>query len=147
MNTYEVKNKTNGELVYVYRSQDTQNTEVYPLGLYDHTIKTDDFSYETAEKKTDWLIDIGPFFDRFGAAKLAVLISTDPMVQAIVKDTMSRKWIDLKRPEVAQAIDLIASKVSGITPDLKEYILTSSVSPIEQVALMVMYGEAINNGN
>jgi hypothetical protein len=44
----------------------------------------------------EWLIDIGPFFDRFGTAKMAVLTSSDLGVQAILKDTQVRKWLDLK---------------------------------------------------
>ena len=31
----------------------------------------------------EWFIDLGPFYDRFGAAKMAVLTSTDAGVKAI----------------------------------------------------------------
>ena len=55
----------------------------------------------------EWLIDIGAFFDRFGAAKMAVLTSADPGVQAIIKDTQIRKWIALNLPEVTQSISYI----------------------------------------
>ena len=49
---------------------------------------------DTGEKPvydTSSLIDIGPFFDRFGVAKMAVLMSSDPVVQAILRDVQARK--------------------------------------------------------
>lgn len=61
----------------------------------------------TPVKPTEWLIDIGPFFDRFGAAKMAVLTSADAGVKAILADTQVRKWIDLQRADVAQSLSLI----------------------------------------
>jgi hypothetical protein len=57
-----------------------------------------------------WHIDIGPFFDRFGTAKLAILASSDALVQAIVKDSTVRQYIDLKRADVAQAVGILVSK-------------------------------------
>ena len=59
-----------------------------------------------------WFINVGPFYDRFGPYKLPILASTDPLVQAIIKDTTVRKYIDLKgrRAELAQAIGLLQSK-------------------------------------
>lgn len=89
---------------------------------------------------TSHLIDVGPFFDRFKASKIAVLASTNGTVKALVQDVMSRKWIDLSRPDVAQAIDiLIALNVdAGIAP-LKSAILNDPVTPAEQWALMKTY--------
>ena len=49
-----------------------------------------------------WLIDIGPFYDRFGTAKMAVLTSSDAAVKAIMQDVNIRKWVDLQCADVAQ---------------------------------------------
>jgi hypothetical protein len=57
-----------------------------------------------------WWLDIGTFFDRFGSKKLAILSSTDVLVQAIIMDVSVRKYVDLKRADVAQALTLIANK-------------------------------------
>ena len=84
---------------------------------------------------TEWLIDIGPFFDRFGAAKMAVLTSADPGVKAILADTQVRKWIDLKLLNVVQSIAYIASVVPAVTPALQDAILAEPVTPEENLAL------------
>lgn len=85
------------------------------------------------------LIDIGPFFDRFGAAKMAVLTSADLGVQAILKDTQIRKWIDLSLPEVAQSIAYIGTKVPAVTTEMQEAILLTPVSANENLALRKLY--------
>jgi hypothetical protein len=87
----------------------------------------------------EWYIDIGPFFDRFGAAKLAVLMSPDAAVQAILRDTQIRKWIDLKKPEVAQSVAYIGTKVSGITAEVQTAVLNNPVSLEENMALRKLY--------
>ena len=84
---------------------------------------------------TEWLIDVGPFFDRFGAAKMAVLTSTDPGVKAILADTQVRKWIDLQRADVALSVTYIGTVVAAVTPALQTAILTTPVSPEENLAL------------
>jgi hypothetical protein len=95
---------------------------------------------EEAPSKTKWLIDVGPFFDRFGAAKMAVLASTHNTVKAIVQDVMVRKWIDLQRQDVGQGIDaLIALGVPGVTAELKNYILTTPVTAEENLAVRTTY--------
>ena len=84
---------------------------------------------------TTWLIDIGAFFDRFGAAKMAVLTSPDAGVKAILADTQVRKWIDLQRPDVAQSVAYIGTVVAAVTPALQTAILTTPVTPEENLAL------------
>lgn len=87
-----------------------------------------------------WFIDVGPFFDRFGASKIAVLASADPMVKALVSDVQSRKWIDLKRADLPQAIDLIiAAGVAGVNAALKNSILNTPVQPEDQFVLRKLY--------
>ena len=93
----------------------------------------------TPAPEWEWYIDIGPFFDRFGSAKLAVLTSTNPGVQAILKDTQVRKWLDLKLPEIAQTVDYVASVVPAMTPELKKAILTTPVAEHENLALRKLY--------
>lgn len=88
---------------------------------------------------TAWLIDIGPFFDRFGAAKMAVLTSTDAGIKAILADTQVRKWIDLQRTDVAQSVAYIGSVVAAVTPALQTAILTAPVTHEENLALRKLY--------
>jgi len=88
----------------------------------------------------EWLIDVGPFFDRFGAAKMAVLTSANATVQALVKDLQIRKWIDLQRADVAAGIDaLIALGVAGVDGALKTAVLTTPVTAGENEALRKVY--------
>jgi len=84
------------------------------------------------------LIDIGPFFDRFGAYKMAVLTSQDVVVKAIVQDVTVRKWVDLTRVDVGQALDLLISK-SLLDAATKTAILTNPVTPEENRALRKQY--------
>ena len=86
-----------------------------------------------------WLIDIGPFFDRFGAAKMAVLTSSDAAVKAILQDIQVRKWIDLQRADVISALAYVGSVVPAITPALRTAILTTPVTASENMALRRLY--------
>ena len=93
-----------------------------------------------APDPTEWLIDVGPFFDRFGPAKMAVLSSSDATVRALVTDLQVRKWIDLKRADVAQGIDLLISKsIPGLDAARKSAILNDPVQPVENLALRKAY--------
>ena len=87
----------------------------------------------------EWLIDIGPFFDRFGAAKMAVLTSADAGVQAILKDVQIRKWLDLKLPDLAQSVAYVGTKVPAVTAELQAAILNTPVAPDENLALRKLY--------
>ena len=88
---------------------------------------------------TEWLIDIGPFFDRFGPARMAVLSSQDATVRAIVQDSMARKWIHLQRPEVAQGLAYIGSMVPAVTAQLQAEIVSTPVTGDENLALRKTY--------
>jgi hypothetical protein len=87
----------------------------------------------------EWLIDIGPFFDRFGATKMAVLTSADAGVKAIMQDVQVRKWIDLKRADVASSLAYIGSVVPSVTAALRTAILTTPVTTEENLALRKLY--------
>ena len=86
-----------------------------------------------------WYIDLGPFYDRFGAAKMAVLTSADVGIAAIIRDVNIRKWVDLQRPDVAEALAYIGTKVPSVTPALQAQILTTPVTSEEQYALRTTY--------
>lgn len=92
-----------------------------------------------ADTTTAWFIDIGPFYDRFGAAKMAVLTSTDAGVKAILSDVQIRKWIDLQRADVASSLAYIGSVVAALTPAIQTAILTTPVAPDENLALRKLY--------
>ena len=85
------------------------------------------------------LIDIGPFFDRFGAAKMAVLTSADAGVKAILSDVQVRKWIDLQRTDVATSLAYIGTKVPAVDATLQTAILSTPVAPEENLALRKLY--------
>lgn len=84
-------------------------------------------------------IDLGPFYDRFGATKMAVLTSQDAGVKAIIADLNIRKWVDLQRADVAQALQYVGSVVTSVTTALQTQILTSPVLPEENLALRKLY--------
>ena len=88
---------------------------------------------------TTWFIDIGPFYDRFGAAKMAVLTSTDAGVKAIMADIQIRKWIDLQRADVISSLAYVGSVVPSVTGALQTAILTTPVSAEENLALRKSY--------
>ena len=88
---------------------------------------------------TEWLIDIGAFFDRFGAAKMAVLTSADAGVRAILADLQVRKWIDLKRPDVGQGLQYVGSVVPAVTAELQASILNDPVTDSESLASRKVY--------
>lgn len=93
-----------------------------------------------APNPTEWLIDVGPFFDRFGAAKMAILTSSSPVAKALVTDCMVRRWIDLRRPDLPAAVDmLIAAGVQGVDAALKAVVLNTPVSQEENMALRVAF--------
>lgn len=87
----------------------------------------------------EWLMDVGPFFDRFGAVKMAVLSSSDAVVKAIVADVSVRKWVDLQRPDVASALVYIGSKVAAVNAALQTSILTTPVVEADRMALRKLY--------
>lgn len=97
---------------------------------------------DTGEKPvydTSSLIDIGPFFDRFGVAKMAVLMSSDPVVQAILRDVQVRKWIDLSRQDVMDSLNYITTKVPALTPEIVANVIHLPVEEAENMALRKLY--------
>lgn len=108
-----VTNKQTGAEVYRYESGDAVEWGGMEFATHDHTPFVEPAPTPDAPvNPADWFINIGPFFDRFGAFKLPILASTDPLVQAVIKDSSVRKYIDLKgrRAELQQVIGLLQSK-------------------------------------
>lgn len=93
----------------------------------------------TPDNPTEWLIDVGPFFDRFGVNKMNVLTNTDPGVKAILADLQVRKWIDLKRSDVAQGLSYVGAVVPAVTTDQQNKILNDPVQPEENLALRRLF--------
>lgn len=112
-------------------------SEQYPAGNY--RLAAEPAPPTPTEPEWAWYMDIGPFFDRFGAAKMAVLTSADVGVQAIIKDVQIRKWLDLKLPEVAQSLAYVGSKVPAVDVALQSSILTTPVADAENLALRKLY--------
>lgn len=79
-----------------------------------------------------WYIEVGAFYDRFGPAKIPVLASSDATVQALVRDTQIRKYIDLKRPDVAQFVGYVATKVPEVTADIQAAVLEAPTTDEER---------------
>jgi len=52
-------------------------------------------------------ITVGAFYDRFGAEKYAILASTDPMINAVIKDASVRSYIDLDSPDLPAGLAVI----------------------------------------
>ena len=97
-----------------------------------------------------WYIDIGDFFDRFGPCMMAVLTSTDTTVQGMIKNILTRKWIDLKRQDVIDAVNYIAGQtipglgtisvlIPGMTEQIATSILTTLPLPSEQLTTVKLY--------
>jgi hypothetical protein len=121
-----------------YPDGSTEETDFNPVGRFGDEVTWSDI--DGPDQSTEWLIDIGPFFDRFGAAQIAVLAHPDAQVQAVVKTVMARKWISLKRPDVAVLLDLVISKgIAGVDAALKDAILNTPVRPEENLALRKAY--------
>lgn len=113
MQTYIVTNKETGAEVHRYQGDAVIEWDGMSLATHDHTPFTPPAESPAPEPPAEaWFINVGPFFDRFGAWKLPILSSADPLVQAVIKDSSVREYIDLKgrRAELVQVIGLLQSK-------------------------------------
>lgn len=95
-----------------------------------------------------WYIDLGTFNDRFGAKKLAVLMSNDPVIKAFNSDKSDRHWIDLARADVRACVNYMAGvPLAGVgtmaspilTAEEAAAILDTPVTATEQLALVKTY--------
>ena len=127
----------------ILQSPDVVQIESFDTSIIGYTYENGVFVPPVPVEPTDpawkWYIDIGPFFDRFGTAKMAVLTSADVGVQAILKDIQVRKWIDLQLPEVAQSLLYVGTKVPSVTAELQALILSTVPTATENLALRKLY--------
>ncbi len=61
-------------------------------------------------------LSVGAFFDRFGAAKWAVLADQSPQVQAVIKDASVRRYIDLDNPDLPAGLAIVLAAGHAIDP-------------------------------
>lgn len=54
-----------------------------------------------------WWIDVGPFYDRFGADAMAIAASDHGACKAVQIMTGVRQYVDLKDPRIGQMIDML----------------------------------------
>lgn len=118
------------------------------LGKY-HNAATGEFeAVAPPADPCEWLLDIGPFTDRFGSKKWAVDMSADPFVQAFNRDLNRRKWVDLQDERVAVALNYMAGHTipgigtiaAAILTDAEvATFLTTPVVAEENLALRKLY--------
>lgn len=113
MPEYIVTRKTDGAEIYRYNADTPIEWSGMEFASHDH-IEAAPVVTEPATQvdPARWRIYVGSFFDRFGAAKLAILSDPDPVVQAVIKDASVRNYIDLlgRRDELLQVIGLLNMK-------------------------------------
>lgn len=113
MPEYIVTRKSDGAEIYRYNADAPIEWSGMEFADHDHIeaapVVTEN---QPAVDPTRWRIYVGSFFDRFGAAKLAILSDPDPVVQAVINDASVRNYIDLlgRRDELLQVIGLLNSK-------------------------------------
>ncbi|OZI44489.1 hypothetical protein CEK29_07085 [Bordetella genomosp. 5] len=95
-------------------------------------IATPLFTWDTVVDGRYWWIGVGAFYDRFAGAKIAVLARADPTIQAMVRDTQIRQYIDLKRTDVGQLVAYIAEAVPELTEALADSILNAPTTDDER---------------
>ena len=74
-------------------------------------------------------ISVGAFFDRFGAQKYPILASSEPMVQALIKDCTVRTFIDLDRADLSTGLQMLVQAGFAISP---EAVLTAPIADNER---------------
>ena len=118
MAEFIVTRKNDGVEVLRYSAAEAMPVNGFDFAYYEHTA----FDPETLVAQVDaslWKIYVGAFFDRFGAAKIAILASDDLLVQAIIKDASVRHYIDLRarREELLIALNMLLSRGFPIDPE------------------------------
>ncbi|WP_068634899.1 hypothetical protein [Thauera butanivorans] len=73
-------------------------------------------------------ISVGAFYDRFGAAKYAILADSSAITQALIRDTSVRQYIDLDRADLPAALQMLIDAGHGIDAGA---ILSAPIMPGE----------------
>lgn len=118
MSNFKVIRKTDNMEVIRYSAATAQPVNGFDLIDYDHIEYLPEDPEPAPVNPANWKIHVGSFFDRFGAAKIAILSDPDPMVQAVIKDASVRQCIDLlgRREELLQVIGLLNIKGHAVDP-------------------------------
>lgn len=82
------------------------------------------------DERYHW-IDVGPFFDRFGAKALAITSSADAQVQGLITILLPRKYVDLKRADLPAMLNILVGK-SLITLAEKAVVLNPQTTTYER---------------
>lgn len=114
---YDVIRKSDSAKVYEYQADSPVEWVDFPFSEFDH-VEHPQVDVVLPGETHVWRIYVGAFFDRFGAAKIPILASTDPLVEALIKDASVRQYIDLteRRDELLAMIGLLQSKGFDLDP-------------------------------
>lgn len=74
-------------------------------------------------------ISVGSFFDRFGVNKWPILVDTNPLVQALIKDCSVRKYINLDDAQLVAGLAMLVNAGHAIEPAA---VLGADVQPGER---------------
>lgn len=114
MALFSVIRKSDGKEVYRYGAPTDSPIEWMGLefSTHDHVPIPETPPPQPEINPSEWRIYVGPFFDRFGIYKIPILASSDPLIQAIIKDCSVRKYLDLhgRKADITAAINIIKSK-------------------------------------
>lgn len=142
MNTFDISPKGfEGVVVTSYATISDEPVELdgYPMADYAYTLRPELPAGSPVPQNEglpdEWCIERGPFFDRFGAAQLAVLRDADPDVQAFIKSATVRQWINLRHQLVIDGVALIAARVPAVDETCVDYVLRTPVAPHENFNL------------
>ena len=134
---YVVTDKATGAEVYRYQADAPIELVGMEFVTHDHAEFVDVVSAPVSINPANWKIYVGSFFDRFGAHKLAILASQDPLIQAVIKDASVRKCIDLIGRRDELPVSLSTRCFSGRT--------SIASSPIFQSLSANIYRESTKN--
>lgn len=119
MSVFRVIRKADGALVYRYEADQPIEWDGMGFATHDHVEELPEPATSGDDPPEEWRVFVGSFYDRFGAVRFAILASEDPEVQAFIKDSSVRRYIDLKerRAELLWALGMLQSKGFAVTPE------------------------------
>jgi hypothetical protein len=143
MTTFICINKTTGIEEYRYEADAVDpNIRFYGFDTHDH-VESQATPVQTIipENAPRWysLIDIGPFMDRFGPAKYAIMKSKNEDVQVIFEDMRARKYIDVTGAAAVQGVNALLALVPEMTHQIAANALSLPIRNDENYALRMDY--------
>lgn len=115
---YIVTNKATGKEVYRYQADSPDEWNGMEFATHDHIEQPAVENVAESINVEQWRIHVGAFFDRFGGSKVGILASSNPYIQAVIKDASVRQYIALKerRDDLLDALNLLVSQGFAIDP-------------------------------